>query len=433
MTMSSILGKTVAVMGLGYVGLPLALAFGRVMTTIGFDVNESKLQSYRNGYDPTGEISPDLFQKSTELTFTSNPVDLKHADFIVVAVPTPIDNAKQPNLTPVIEATRILASHLRNEAIVIYESTVYPGVTEEVCAPIIESLSGGKRGTRFKLGYSPERIVSGDKMHRLENIIKLVAAEDADTLDKVAKLYEAIIEAGVYRVSSIRIAEAAKVIENTQRDVNIALMNELAIIFNLMGIDTLEVLEAAGTKWNFLPFRPGLVGGHCIGIDPYYLTHKVKTLGYNPEIILAGRRINDKMGAYIAQQTIKQMMLTGSIKQRAVVLILGLTFKENCADIRNTKVVDIIEELREYGCVAQVWDPIASKHEAQYEYNITLLESIDEIMVDAVIAAVAHEQVKSLDLSRITLNPSCLVPFMDIKSVFSKQVLMDLGYLAWRL
>jgi len=301
--MSDFSTKTVAVVGLGYVGLPLALAFGRKLNTLGFDISEAKLRAYREGYDPTGEMDADAFKAAADqLSFTSDAKALASADYIVVAVPTPIDSAKQPDLTPVIKATETIAPNLKQGAIVIYESTVYPGVTDEVCAPILERISGKLRGQDFKLGYSPERIVPGDKVHRLETIIKIVSAEDEDSLNQVAALYEAIVEAGVYRASSIRVAEAAKVIENTQRDVNIALMNELAIIFNLMEIDTLEVLEAAGTKWNFLPFRPGLVGGHCIGVDPYYLTHKVSTLGYNPEVILAGRRINDRMGSYIAQQ-----------------------------------------------------------------------------------------------------------------------------------
>jgi len=324
---SSLSGKTVAIIGLGYVGLPLALAFGRVMPTIGFDISEAKLKAYREGYDPTGEMEPSAFQAATQLKVTSQSSDLAAADFLIVAVPTPIDNAKQPDLTPVIRATETIAPYLKPDAIVIYESTVYPGVTDDVCAPILERLSGKRRGVDFKLGYSPERINPGDKTHRLETIIKIVAAEDAESLDRVAALYEAVVEPGVYRASSIRVAEAAKVIENTQRDVNIALVNELAVIFNLMGIDTLEVLEAAGTKWNFLPFRPGLVGGHCIGVDPYYLTHKTQTLGYNPEVILAGRRINDRMGSYLAQQTVREMLKADRLRAGATVLVMGLTFK----------------------------------------------------------------------------------------------------------
>ena len=430
----SITTKTVAVVGLGYVGLPLALAFGRKMNTIGFDISESKLKAYMSGYDPTGEMEPELFQQATKLIFTANPSELKKADFIVVAVPTPIDNAKQPDLSPVIGATNTLAPNLKDGVIIIYESTVYPGVTEGVCAPIIESLSGKKRGLGFKLGYSPERIVPGDKTHRLETIIKIVAGEDAESLDWIAALYETVVEAGVYRASSIRVAEAAKVIENTQRDVNIALVNELAVIFNLMGIDTLEVLEAAGTKWNFLPFRPGLVGGHCIGVDPYYLTHKVQTLGYNPEVILAGRRINDRMGSYIAQQTIKKMILAGSMKLGARVLVMGLTFKENCSDIRNTKVVDIINELTEYGLEVIVWDPVADMHEAEEEYNISLKSHLTDVgIVDAVIAAVAHTVFKQLSTAELKKYVRENAPFMDVKSAFNKDSLESVGFSVWRL
>ena len=431
--MIDITTKTVAVVGLGYVGLPLALAFGRKLNTIGFDISEAKLQAYREGYDPTGEMEPSVFTAANRLTYTSNGKDLAAADYIVVAVPTPIDNAKQPDLTPVVKATETLAPHLKPGAIVIYESTVYPGVTEDVCSPIIERLSGKKRGEGFKLGYSPERIVPGDKVHRLETITKIVSAEDADSLDQVAALYETVVEAGVYRASSIRVAEAAKVIENTQRDVNIALMNELAVIFNLMGIDTLEVLEAAGTKWNFLPFRPGLVGGHCIGVDPYYLTHKVSTLGYNPEIILAGRRINDRMGSYVAQQTVKLMIRHGRMKPGATVLVLGLTFKENCADIRNTKVVDIIAELKEYGLKVLVSDSVAEPHEAEEEYGIHLV-TLDEVkQADAVIAAVAHADIRALDVDALKMITGPNTPFMDVKSVFNRSTLEAAGFVVWRL
>lgn len=425
--------KTVAVVGLGYVGLPLALAFGKKMNTIGFDISESKLKAYMEGYDPTGEMGPESFQQSTKLTFTTNPSELKKADFIVVAVPTPIDNAKQPDLSPVVGATKALAPHLKEGVIIIYESTVYPGVTEDVCAPIIESLSGKKRGLGFKLGYSPERIVPGDKTHRLETITKIVSGEDADSLDAIAALYESVVDAGVYRASSIRVAEAAKVIENTQRDVNIALVNELAVIFNMMGIDTIEVLEAAGTKWNFLPFRPGLVGGHCIGVDPYYLTHKVSTLGYNPEIILAGRRINDRMGSYIAQQTVKHMINAGRMRLGATVLVLGLTFKENCADIRNTKVVDIINELKEYALNVIVCDSVSEPHEAEYEYGIRLAKLEDIKQADAVIAAVAHTDIKAMDLNALNKVTGPGAPFMDVKSAFSREALEMAGFVVWRL
>ena len=425
--------KTVAVVGLGYVGLPLALAFGKKMKTIGFDISESKLAAYKQGYDPTGEMDAESFKLSTQITFTNDSSLIKNADYVVVAVPTPIDNAKQPDLTPVVKATETLAPNLKEGAIVIYESTVYPGVTEDICTPIIERLSGKKRGFGFKLGYSPERIVPGDKLHRLETIIKIVSAEDADSLDQVAALYEAVVEAGVYRASSIRVAEAAKVIENTQRDVNIALVNELAVIFNLMGIDTMEVLEAAGTKWNFLPFRPGLVGGHCIGVDPYYLTHKVSTLGYNPEIILAARRINDRMGSYIAQQTVKLMIKTGRMKLGATVLVLGLTFKENCADIRNTKVVDIINELKEYALNVIVCDSVSEPHEAEDEYGISLARLVDVKQADAVIAAVAHTDIKAMDLSALNNVTGLGTPFMDVKSAFNREALEMAGFVVWRL
>lgn len=426
--------KTVAIIGLGYVGLPLALAFGRVMPTIGFDISEAKLKAYREGYDPTGEMEPSAFQAATQLKVTSQGGDLAAADFLIIAVPTPIDNAKQPDLTPVIRATETIAPHLKPDAIVIYESTVYPGVTDDVCAPILERLSGKRRGVDFKLGYSPERINPGDKTHRLETIIKIVAAEDAESLDRVAALYEAVVEPGVYRASSIRVAEAAKVIENTQRDVNIALVNELAVIFNLMGIDTLEVLEAAGTKWNFLPFRPGLVGGHCIGVDPYYLTHKTQTLGYNPEVILAGRRINDRMGSYLAQQTVREMLKADRLRAGATVLVMGLTFKENCADIRNSKVIDIVHELQEHGLKVVIWDPVADAHEAHEEYGVTMVPDWQAVpRVDAVVVAVAHARIKALTPAELVAAFGVGTPVMDIKSVFDRAAFAAAGLPLWRL
>jgi len=435
MLSSSILsGKTVAIIGLGYVGLPLALAFGRVMPTIGFDISEAKLKAYREGYDPTGEMEPSAFQASTQLTVTSQAADLAAADYLIIAVPTPIDNAKQPDLTPVIRATETIAPHLKPGAIVIYESTVYPGVTDDVCAPILERLSGKRRGVDFKLGYSPERINPGDKTHRLETIIKIVAADDAESLDRVAALYEAVVEPGVYRASSIRVAEAAKVIENTQRDVNIALVNELAVIFNLMGIDTLEVLEAAGTKWNFLPFRPGLVGGHCIGVDPYYLTHKTQTLGYNPEVILAGRRINDRMGSYLAQQTVREMLKADRLRAGATVLVMGLTFKENCADIRNSKVIDIVHELQEHGLKVVIWDPVADAHEAHEEYGVTMVPDWQTVpRVDAVVVAVAHARIKALTPAELVTAFGVGTPVIDIKSVFDRAAFAAAGLPLWRL
>lgn len=427
-------GNTVAIIGLGYVGLPLALAFGRVMPTIGFDISEAKLKAYREGYDPTGEMEPSAFQASTQLTVTSQAADLSAADYLIIAVPTPIDNAKQPDLTPVIRATETIAPHLKAGAIVIYESTVYPGVTDDVCAPILERLSGKRRGVDFKLGYSPERINPGDKTHRLETIIKIVAAEDAESLDRIAALYEAVVEPGVYRASSIRVAEAAKVIENTQRDVNIALVNELAVIFNLMGIDTLEVLEAAGTKWNFLPFRPGLVGGHCIGVDPYYLTHKTQTLGYNPEVILAGRRINDRMGSYLAQQTVREMLKADRLRAGATVLVMGLTFKENCADIRNSKVIDIVHELQAHGLKVVIWDPVADAHEAHEEYGVTMVAEWQTVpRVDAVVVAVAHARIKALTPAELVTAFGVGTPVIDIKSVFDRAAFAAAGLPLWRL
>ena len=425
--------KTVAVVGLGYVGLPLALAFGRNMKTIGFDISESKLVAYREGVDPTGEMDSDRFKEATQICFTSQAADLLEADFVVVAVPTPVDNAKQPDLTPVVRATQTFAPYLKKGAVVIYESTVYPGVTDDVCGPLIEKVTGKTRGIDFKLGYSPERINPGDKEHRLENITKIVSGEDAETLEAVAQLYSVVVEVGVYKASSIKVAEAAKVIENTQRDVNIALINELALIFHRLGIDTREVLDAAGTKWNFLKFSPGLVGGHCIGVDPYYLTYKAQELGYNPEVILAGRRINDGMGAYLAHQTIKLMSKNGHQVSGATVLVLGLTFKENCSDVRNTKVIDIVHELQEYGIRVVVYDPVADAEEAKHEYGIELVEWHQERNVSAVIAAVNHQQIVNIDL--VQLKQCCLdnAPFIDVKSAFSSDSLQKQGFKVWRL
>ncbi len=430
---TSIIHKTVAVVGLGYVGLPLALAFGRKMNTIGFDISESKLSAYREGVDPTGEMEAERFQQATQIRFTSTASDLLQADFIVVAVPTPIDDAKQPDLTPVIKATQTLAPNLKAGAIVIYESTVYPGVTDDVCGPLIEKLTTKKRGVDFKLGYSPERINPGDKEHRLENITKIVSGEDAETLDAVAALYSTVVEAGVYRASSIKVAEAAKVIENTQRDVNIALINELALIFHRLGIDTREVLDAAGTKWNFLKFSPGLVGGHCIGVDPYYLTYKAQELGYNPEVILAGRRINDSMGEYLAHKTIKLMSKNGHQVAGSTILVLGLTFKENCADVRNTKVIDIVRELQEYGVRVVVYDPVADAEEANHEYGVQLSDWRQETNISAVVAAVSHQQIMNINLAELRACCAANTPFMDVKSAFSAADLQQQGFKVWRL
>ena len=425
--------QTVAVVGLGYVGLPLALAFGRVLPTIGFDVSAEKLEAYSQGYDPTGEMEHALFEQAQELRYTQDLKDLKQADFVIVAVPTPVDAAHQPDLTLVKQATAMVGKHLKQGAIVIFESTVYPGVTEDVCVPILEAESGLVCGEDFKVGYSPERVNPGDKEHRLETIVKVVSGQDADTLEKVAELYELVIEAGVHRAATIKVAEAAKVIENTQRDLNIALMNELSIMFDKMDIDTYDVLAAAGSKWNFLPFKPGLVGGHCIGVDPYYLTYKADLVGYCPDVILSGRRINDGMGKYIAEQTIKQMIATGHMVKGACILVLGLTFKENCGDLRNSRVIDVIRELQTYGVQVLVYDPVANAEEAKSEYGIDLL-AWDEIgQVDAVVAAVAHTDIVQTDMCSLQRKMDIETPFIDVKSVFDRTLLAEAGFKVWRL
>jgi len=425
--------KKVCVVGLGYVGLPLALAFGRVMPTLGYEISDEKVQAYKDGFDPTNEMSSDAFKAATQIIYSTDPAIIKQADFVVVAVPTPIDAAKQPDLTPVIKSSEVVAKNLKQGAIVIYESTVYPGVTEEVCVPLLEQGSGLKCGTDFFVGYSPERINPGDKVNTLERIVKVVAGQDENTLQQVAWLYEQVIEAGVHRATTIKVAEAAKVIENTQRDLNIALMNELSIIFEKLGIDTVDVLEAAGTKWNFLPFRPGLVGGHCIGVDPYYLTHKASMLGYHPEVILAGRRINDGMGKYVAEQTVKKLIMQGRPIKDATVLVMGLTFKENCPDLRNSRVIDVIDELRNYGINVLVWDPVAEPAEAKHEYGIDLVDinTIDHI--EAVVAAVSHDEIVNYDLNKLVIKTGKNAPFMDVKSAFARQALVDAGFDLWRL
>jgi len=425
--------ETVAVIGLGYVGLPLALAFGRVMSTIGFEISQDKVDAYRKGYDPTGEMENDLFVQASQLGYTTQASDITQADFVVVAVPTPVDGAHQPDLTPVIKATETVGRNLKKGAIVIFESTVYPGVTEDVCVPILEKESGLKCGVGFKVGYSPERVNPGDKVHALEKIVKVVSGQDDETLEKVAGLYEQVIEAGVHRAPTIKVAEAAKVIENTQRDLNIALMNELAIIFDKMGVDTLDVLEAAGSKWNFLPFRPGLVGGHCIGVDPYYLTYKAQLLGYHPEVILAGRRINDGMGKYIVEQTVKQMITADLPVKGGRVLVLGLTFKEDCEDLRNSRVIDVITELESYGVEVVVYDPIAKKDEAKKEYGVDLQDFNALGKVDAIVAAVAHRPLldKSIAIWRDLVEEGA--PFIDVKSAFDRQALEKSGFKVWRL
>lgn len=426
-------GSTAAVLGLGYVGLPLALGLGKKIPTIGFDLSVSKVSAYRNGVDPTGEMESLKFQRATQIQFTNDASELKKADFVIVAVPTPIDEAKRPDLAPLEGASIAVGKNLKRGAIVIYESTVYPGVTEEYCVPLLEKHSGLKFGVDFTVGYSPERINPGDKEHTLEKIVKVVSGSDQATLEKVAWLYEQVVEAGVYRAPSIKVAEAAKVIENTQRDLNIALMNELAIIFHRLEIDTAEVLKAAGTKWNFLPFRPGLVGGHCIGVDPYYLTHKAEILGYHPEVILAGRRINDGMSAYVASQAIKQIIAAGRNLQDAPILVMGVTFKENCADLRNSKVAELIKELESYGAKVHVWDPVADSKDAEHEYGIKLTDWTAASRYSAVISAVAHQKVLALDIHELACKAGPGAPFLDVKSAFDRSKLADAGFRVWRL
>ena len=426
--------STVAVVGLGYVGLPLAVEFGRIHATIGFDLSAEKVRSYQNFVDPTGEVSSEALHAATKLKTTTDPAALAAADYIIVAVPTPIDNARLPDFSPLVGASRTVGQNMKKGAIVIYESTVYPGATEEVCIPVLEQHSGKKWKKDFHVGYSPERINPGDKEHTLTRIVKVVSGDDAATLDAVANLYSSVIKAGVHRASSIAVAEAAKVIENTQRDLNIALMNELALIFNKLGIDTLEVLQAAGTKWNFLPFRPGLVGGHCIGVDPYYLTHKAEMIGYHPEVILAGRRINDNMGKFIAEQTVKQMIAHGSSIKGANVIVLGLTFKENVPDLRNSRVIDVINELRSYGVNVLVHDPVPLPEEAQHEYGVELVGWDQLPVADAIVAAVSHTEFLNKDPAafsgKLKKNGGC---FIDVKSAFDASALRKAGIGVWRL
>jgi UDP-N-acetyl-D-galactosamine dehydrogenase len=423
----------VAVVGLGYVGLPLAVEFGKKGRTIGFDLSATKIASYKNFIDPTGELSTEQLQAATQLEVTTDPAMLAQADYIVVAVPTPVDSAHNPDFTPLAGASKTVGLHMKRGAVVIFESTVYPGATEEVCIPIMEQHSGMKWLQDFSVGFSPERINPGDKEHTLTTILKVVSGDTDATLDRIAALYESVITAGVYRASSIKVAEAAKVIENTQRDLNIALMNELAIIFDKIGIDTLEVLKAAGTKWNFLPFRPGLVGGHCIGVDPYYLTHKAEMVGYHPQVILAGRRINDGMAKFVAEKTVKSMISSGFHVKGSKVNVIGLTFKENCPDLRNSKVADIVHELASYGCDVHVYDPLADADEAQHEYGIRL-ESWDDLpQADALVVAVAHKEVMAHGLGDFQAKLNDGGCFIDVKSQFDQKALSDAGYCVWRL
>ncbi len=423
----------VALVGLGYVGMPLAVEFGKKRATVGFDLSTSKVENYKKYIDPTGELSTEQLKSAEHLSVSTDAATLAAAKYIVVAVPTPVDEAHNPDFTPLAGASKTVGLHMKKGAIVIFESTVYPGATEEVCIPILEKHSGLKWKEDFHVGFSPERINPGDKERTLTTITKVVSGDDADTLELVAQLYESIITAGVYRASSIKVAEAAKVIENTQRDLNIALMNELAIIFDKIGIDTLEVLKAAGTKWNFLPFRPGLVGGHCIGVDPYYLTHKAEMIGYHPQVILAGRRINDGMAKFVAEKTVKSMIEAGFNIKGAKVNVIGLTFKENCPDLRNSKVADVVAELKTYGVDVQVYDPVAEAAEAKHEYNIDLVKWEDLPQADAMIAAVSHKELLERPLSDLQSKMSPGGCFIDVKSQFDQQALKAAGFSVWRL
>lgn len=424
-----------AVVGLGYVGLPLAAAFGRVAEVIGFDISTKKIDELKRGVDTTGELTAaDL--AATCIDYTLDPARLREAAFLIVTVPTPIDDHKKPDLRPVEAATRSIGRHLARGSIVVYESTVYPGVTEEICVPILEAESGLKCGRDFKVGYSPERINPGDKVHTVDKIVKVVSGQDAETLETVAAFYEMVVTAGVHRASSIRVAEAAKVIENTQRDLNIALMNELAIIFGRLGIPTRDVLEAAGTKWNFLRFIPGLVGGHCIGVDPYYLTYKAEAIDYNPQVILAGRRINDGMGKYVAEMTVKKLIQTDKAVKGSRVLVLGMTFKEDVPDIRNSRVIDIVRELHEYGVDVLVHDPLADPEETRHEYGLELTTLEQAGAVDAVVWAVAHRAFASLTperLRRLCCNGNGCGVVMDIKSVLTRSAVEAQGLHYWSL
>jgi UDP-N-acetyl-D-glucosamine/UDP-N-acetyl-D-galactosamine dehydrogenase len=425
--------KTVAVIGLGYVGLPLVVEFGKQIRTIGFDIAVAKVDSCQRGVDPSRELPDEELRAAIHAEYTADGAMLAEADIIIVAVPTPVDVAHIPDFRPLIGASTSAGRHMKKGAIVVYESTVYPGATEEVCIPVLERESGLKWKQDFFVGYSPERINPGDKEHTLTKILKIVSGDTPQTLDQVAALYERIVKPGVHRAGSIKAAEAAKVIENTQRDLNIALMNELAIIFDKMGIDTSEVLEAAGTKWNFLKFKPGLVGGHCIGVDPYYLTHKADMLGYHPQVILAGRRINDGMGKFIAEQTIKQMIAAGSPIKGAKVNVLGLTFKENCGDLRNSKVIDIINELRSYGVELFVTDAQAEADEAMHEYGVSLVPFSELPQADAIVAAVAHREYAQLSMREVASKLVEGGAFIDVKAAFDAAALRGAGFRLWRL
>lgn len=418
----------ISVIGLGYVGLPLAVAFSKYYQVLGFDLKHTRIEELQTGFDRTGQVEAEEF-KNAHLELSSDPHILHKANFHIVTVPTPIDNSKKPDLRYLLGASELLGQHLKIGDTVVYESTVYPGLTEEECLPVLERVSGLKVGVDFKLGYSPERINPGDQEHTLTRIQKVVSGYNAESLEQIAHIYEQVIVAGIYKASNIKTAEAAKVIENTQRDLNVALMNELAIIFHKMGLDTQEVLQAAQTKWNFLPFKPGLVGGHCISVDPYYLTHKAEQLGHHPEVILAGRRINDQMGQYIAQQTVLQMIHQGVSVKNAKVAILGITFKENCPDIRNTRVTDIIAELKHFGIQIYVHDPMANREEVFEEYGIELIDWDQLPQLDALVLAVAHDKYRHFELNAYAekLNTSGIL--IDIKSILEPTDLFPI----WRL
>lgn len=428
--------EKISVVGLGYVGMPIAVAFARKVDVIGFDFNKKKIELYKSGIDPTNEVGDNEIKKTT-VEFTSEEVKLKKAKFHIIAVPTPINSDKTPNLTPVEEASKIVGRNLTKGSIVVYESTVYPGVTEDICVPILEKESGLKCGTDFKIGYSPERINPGDKVHRLENIIKIVSGMDDESREEIAKVYELVIEVGVHRAGSIKVAEAAKVVENSQRDINIAFMNELAMVFDRMGIDTREVVEAMNTKWNALGFTPGLVGGHCIGVDPYYFVYEAEKLGYHSQIILSGRKINDGMGEFIADAIIKKLILANKVVKQSKVVILGITFKENCPDTRNSKVEDIIKRLKEYGIEPVVVDSQANKEDAKNEYNIDLIELKNVKDADCLVFAVAHNEFLNLSgdkinsLFRSKENKDNII--IDVKSILDKTEMEKRGYSYWRL
>ena len=425
--------EKLSLIGLGYVGMPIAVAFAKKISVIGFDLNERKIEQYKSGIDPTNEVGNDAIQATT-VEFTADETKLREARFHIVAVPTPVNDDHTPDLTPIEGASRILGRNLVKGSIVVYESTVYPGVTEDICIPILEKESGLKSGVDFKVGYSPERINPGDKVHRLETIVKIVSGMDKESLDEIAKVYELVVDAGVHRAPTIKVAEAAKVIENSQRDINIAFMNELSIIFNKMGIDTKSVLEAAGTKWNFLKFFPGLVGGHCIGVDPYYLTYKAEQIGYSSQVILAGRRINDGMGKYVAESCVKNLIKANKRVKGARVAILGFTFKENCPDTRNSKVYDIVKELREYGIEPMISDPVADAEEALCHYGISFVPVHDVKNVDAIILAVAHADFQTLSIQDMNaLFAEGRKILLDVKGLMDRNTYEAAGYEYWRL